>query len=297
MSMRFSQRMGFTPVRDALQIDDMDDTLRNRLWNLAELLYWEPVVAYANRFVKYPQAFHDGMSRLWSNYLGRSLHEMPARAPARWYSIREYYFNSFWPLRYDLLEALPSYFQTPAQWEVMFNGVLEEEMSGYRVIGGQTVPISSELEVAAIEQATKTETPYAAHLRSALALLSDRQSPDYRNSVKESISAVESICCEITGNPSATLGQAIKGVTDAHPALRRGVHEALRLHERRGWDPSRADGGLCRAGFCRGQVHARGLLRIRELPHREGRRQLNRTEWPGCSVRTADLHSRSGHIR
>jgi hypothetical protein len=57
-----------------------------------------------------------------------------------------------------------------------------------------------------------TPKPVATHLKRALELLSDRKSPDYRNSTKESISAVEAICGLITGNPKAELGQALKEI-------------------------------------------------------------------------------------
>jgi hypothetical protein len=33
--MRFSERIGQTPPRTAIQIDDIDDPLKNRLWTLA----------------------------------------------------------------------------------------------------------------------------------------------------------------------------------------------------------------------------------------------------------------------
>jgi hypothetical protein len=62
----------------------------------------------------------------------------------------------------------------------------------------------------------------ATHLRRALELLSDRESPDYRNSIKESISAVESLAKTITGNPKATLGQALNVIErerKIHPSL------------------------------------------------------------------------------
>jgi len=45
------------------------------------------------------------------------------------------------------------------------------------------------------------------HLTNALELISDKKSPNYRNSVKESISAVESTCRIITGEN--TLGKAL----------------------------------------------------------------------------------------
>ena len=61
-----------------------------------------------------------------------------------------------------------------------------------------------------------------AHLGRAMELLSDRTNPDYRNSIKESISAVESLAQVITGQPKATLGDALKVLKKGerlHPAL------------------------------------------------------------------------------
>jgi hypothetical protein len=60
------------------------------------------------------------------------------------------------------------------------------------------------------------------HLKRALELLTDRKAPDYRNSIKESISAVEAVCQEIAGKPTASLGQclnAIKQKRQVHPAF------------------------------------------------------------------------------
>lgn len=55
-------------------------------------------------------------------------------------------------------------------------------------------------------------------------LLADRKSPDYRNSIKESISAVEAICKLITGSQKATLEDALRQLEtklgSVHPALK-----------------------------------------------------------------------------
>lgn len=48
------------------------------------------------------------------------------------------------------------------------------------------------------------------HLDAALKHLTDRQSPDYRNSIKESISAVEALCALVTGQDKADLSAALK---------------------------------------------------------------------------------------
>jgi hypothetical protein len=56
-----------------------------------------------------------------------------------------------------------------------------------------------------------------------LELLSDRTTPDYRNSIKESISAVESLVARTLKAEKGTLGQLIKRLEDEiglHPALK-----------------------------------------------------------------------------
>jgi hypothetical protein len=60
------------------------------------------------------------------------------------------------------------------------------------------------------------------HLEAVLRMLSDRAKPDYRNSIKESISAVEAACRLATGDKSATLGKALKQIPHLHPALEKG---------------------------------------------------------------------------
>jgi len=61
------------------------------------------------------------------------------------------------------------------------------------------------------------------HLNQSLKLMSDRPNPDYRNSIKESISAVESICKIVTQDEKTTLGQALKIIENKY-----GLHEALK---------------------------------------------------------------------
>ncbi len=71
------------------------------------------------------------------------------------------------------------------------------------------MPITSDQEITAIEEALSVSQQFTPHLERALELLADRKSPDYANSIKESISAVEATCKLITGHPKATLGAAL----------------------------------------------------------------------------------------
>ena len=81
----------------------------------------------------------------------------------------------------------------------------------------------SEKEKKFLGRLKKSEKPVRTHLENSLKLLSDRKSPDYRNSIKESISAVEAICRLIAKDKNATLGQALKVVEN-----KVGLHGALK---------------------------------------------------------------------
>ncbi|MGI9348052.1 MAG: hypothetical protein ACR2PV_08695 [Gammaproteobacteria bacterium] len=74
------------------------------------------------------------------------------------------------------------------------------ESSDYKLIDGRLVPIHGEEDAKEVEQAVKS-LPYPnarGHLKKAVKLFADRPDPDYANSIKESISAVESLSRELT---------------------------------------------------------------------------------------------------
>ncbi len=92
-------------------------------------------------------------------------------------------------------------------------------MSAYRFVDSKLVEINSKEEIVEIESAIRNADKYNSvktHLSTAIDLLSDRKKPDYRNSIKESISAVESLTKIITKNDKTTLGQALKEIEKKH---------------------------------------------------------------------------------
>lgn len=95
-------------------------------------------------------------------------------------------------------------------------------------MSGEIAPITNETEIATIEQSADTAFQSVnQHIQKALSLYADIQSPDYENSIKESISAVEAICCIITGlsGANASLGKVIKKLKD------NGVHIHLAMEQ------------------------------------------------------------------
>lgn len=111
-----------------------------------------------------------------------------------------------------------------------FNEVFKKEYVGYRFINGLIMPISDEIEVSAINDALKNEyDPVREHLSKACNYLSNREKPDYENSIKESISAVEAICEIITGikGNDANLTTMIKHLDDKGVFIHRSLKSAF----------------------------------------------------------------------
>lgn len=142
--------------------------------------------------------------------------------------LKKYLTSSPWYILFDFIErylAIKDEVKA-VEMRTAFNKALADEVSGYRIVGNLVVPITGEAELETIKKAM--DTPYSSvnrHVEKALELFADRKNPDYENTVKESISAVEAMCCIITGmtGTQATLGKAIKKLKDRgvqiHPAM------------------------------------------------------------------------------
>ncbi len=223
----FSQRQGLKPVKCELQIKDMDADLRSKLWNVFQIQYWNGVYgddlnsAANSEVLTY-------LMRLWHDYFKRPLDSLPYSWRKTCAELRTYFFNCAWNEVYDFTEfSAKRHADNHAtdRFIAACNVVFEEELSGYRFVGRQIAPITSEDAIATIEQAQQPVhglQPVTSHLRQALSLFSDRKQPDYRNSIKESVSAVEAFCRLVSVNPKATLGEALKALAPRvplHPAL------------------------------------------------------------------------------
>lgn len=120
-----------------------------------------------------------------------------------------------WYKKLDLLEATIKHLSEIKREQTLIKSFIEQLNSeferlnfAYRIIEGKIVEITSEGEIAEIEKAIEDSSEnIRKHLTDALALLARRPEGNYRNSIKESISAVEAYCREKTGE--RTLGKAL----------------------------------------------------------------------------------------
>lgn len=211
---RFSQRIGETESVKNLQIEFIDEDLINGLWNMVKIFILDRI----SRDSQYSgMSDFDHFSKLmWHRFLKLPIDTIPVYDFQTEKFIRNKFFNDEWFEVYDILEFLSKLKITNVDTHDFIeatNNLLEREFSGYRFVDGLIAPISNSMEIDEIEEAIGQVNYFTSlnganvHLTNALSKLSDKKNPDYRNSIKESISAVETTCRIITGEN--TLGKAL----------------------------------------------------------------------------------------
>ncbi|WP_299267908.1 AbiJ-NTD4 domain-containing protein [uncultured Psychrosphaera sp.] len=231
--MSFSERYGYKPVREIIQIESMDDPLRSGLWSLLKLYCWDDA--------SNSSAMHGGYyisessnkelyylsTKLWFNYFKKPLDNLDNDWSKVLSQLRHHFFESEWYEAYDFIEFIANNYNRYQFKDAFYkacNDLFEKEMSAYRFVDGVITRITEQQEIQEIEDALESKFgPVTTHIRRSLELLSDRNQPDYRNSIKESVSAVESLVAQILGVETGTLGQLIKKLEseiELHPALK-----------------------------------------------------------------------------
>lgn len=201
----FSDRTKKAPINTIIQKDDLDERTRNKIINIIDAIIddcdkryktdelynyiykaifcvTEDEIPYYNYDKRKP--IIEGIKKNWQYYDIFSFIE----------EIVIWYNKNFYR---DLTKV--------------FNELFELECVGYRFVNGKITDIINDEEIKEIEEALNTK--YSAcneSINKALNLLYSREKPDYSKSVKESISAIESICNIILGTKNATLGEALK---------------------------------------------------------------------------------------
>ncbi len=222
---KFSERLGFIESPRFLQTEGMSDALKNSLWNFVVSMFdakdgeWLSAAScIAQFFRKVPVdelPHYDVRCREWTKAYFFSLH---------WYEI------------YDFIEFVADSYKNIFRYgslnrekiHAVCNKLFEQEYSGYRFVAGVLAPISNPAETSEISTAIEITSRAGldgahAHIQTALQLLAQRPEPDYRNSVKEAISAVESMVKQLSSSNAQGLAGALDELSKQLP-----LHGALR---------------------------------------------------------------------
>ncbi len=207
----FSTRNNFSKKIE-MQLNSVNTSLRNRLWNkVYELL--NSVTSYSSLSpIEY---------LIWDEFFKLDVTLLKEDSRNFFLNFKRFFFELPWFGLYDLLEFLikkEHLFSEPSifTFKIECNRILEEENSGYRIIQNLICPITNDLEQSEISKSIENSNNFVGfqesnqHLVNSLEKLSSRLNPDYRNSIKEAISAVEAALRFLTGKPSGTLGDLLK---------------------------------------------------------------------------------------
>ncbi|WP_111858873.1 AbiJ-NTD4 domain-containing protein [Acinetobacter sp. CFCC 10889] len=229
--MRFSERYGYKQPLQLKNEKDISASYRNELWSTLYGLIFSLYRQFPLSEVSTTDtALKDFFIDTYTNLIHKPIDKIPENINLAIKKIKKYFMSCKWYEVYEMIEILvknfPNIRTTKNLFTFSINDIFEKNSAKFRLINNQIIRITSEQEIQSIEEALANTNPYSGvqqHLNQALKLMSDRQNPDYRNSIKEAISAVESICKIVTNDEKATLGKALKIVEDKfglHPALK-----------------------------------------------------------------------------
>lgn len=218
--MLFSRRNGNVQVQQSLKPDEISIDLRNSLWNI--VVEWSNNVDLETICVAF-----------WRDFFKLPTDEIPYNRgydyrdyrPA-WDQIKKKFMSGEWYEVYDIVEFILSLEPYNRHLTNALDRVLKQELAAYSLLDNQFIQITDEVEIQALEESLQLSgkfAPVASHIQASLHLLSNRTNPDYRNSIKEAISAVESISKIITGKSNATLDEALTALDRQHK-----LHGALK---------------------------------------------------------------------
>lgn len=199
----FAERYGYIEVK-SIQYESIDNDLRIRLLNF--------VMENINCF----NAEYDKIL----NHLAKEYFLVDINLSRYKYEeiIREEIMQNYWYKVYSFIECvMPLIIDVYSKYEyntnnfvIELNRILDIEKAAYKYIGKFIVPITNKQEINSINKTINTKYDSVnKHISKALQFYSNRENPDYENSIKESISGVEAMCCIIVEKDNAVLSSAL----------------------------------------------------------------------------------------
>ena len=204
--MRFSERYGYEKPSDVIIRERITPEILNAIYNsyielvgVIDKYSYRDLERYIQRY--YLELPMDNIPKL--SFLTEDLHDHNYKHCI----ILPFLKNSEkeWYQKIDIVEMTMGYLNEnhPEKANVFINEINTEFIRlnfGYRIVDNYVIKTTSEKEIESIENAVKSSgNNVRMHIESALKSLSKRPIGDYRNSIKESISAVEAFSREITG--------------------------------------------------------------------------------------------------
>jgi hypothetical protein len=221
------------PSSKLLAKETITPELKNALWSF---YYSKILESTRERYITDDEGY---FKKLWTKHFKQPITAIPS------------YISSWSDRQVDTrgtIEVIAKHFSSIDDWEELYsifeftfpfivppckgmyrndlNEILTEERSALRFVENTFVEITDQRELIEIRNATsyakEVLDPVYTHLDASIRYLGQSNKNDYRNSIKESISAVESMCKIYANDEDGTLGSAIKKL-NIHPAFKKSI--------------------------------------------------------------------------
>ncbi len=220
--MKFSDRIGATQIKAVIQKDSISESLKNTLWNIYDTTFLSNLKD--NHYTR--DSYLDDrkyLNYLWHSYFKEPVDSIPQHTSNVITKIRSrFLYEAPWYDVYNFIEFHAECLENEKKTQYInsCNKLLIQEFSGYRFVNDTIAPIISDSEINSIQNAISNSeknelSGVKIHLVNSIAKLSDKTNPDYANSIKESISAVESLCKSISGGKGDDLTKALQKIRDS----------------------------------------------------------------------------------
>lgn len=171
---RFSERYGYTSVTDVMQLEFIDDELINGLWSA----FYDTIIQFGRQsasghFPVEESEYRYLLPKLWKKFYKLPIDEIPLN---NWFhsvkTLRQNFYEELEWFEVYYLEFVAQNLSTVPKGRFIkaCNEVLRQEMAGYRFVGDEIVQITSNEEIAEIEQAINDADmdPVSSHLKRSL---------------------------------------------------------------------------------------------------------------------------------
>lgn len=227
----FSERKGIKHFSDIVQVNSLNERTRNKLYTATEEIFG------------LMDKYNERLQNCFIEFIYEELFSLTKRDIPKIYGYSDYSHTSVFNEIYNIINTedysniltfiegvikdfsiidqdTENMLNLESRYTNIINDIFQKENVNYRIVDGIVTDLLNEETIKEIEETL--ENPYTVvttHYSKALELL--YKAKDYDNSIKESISSVESICQILTGNDKATLGDALKLLKDKiHPAMK-----------------------------------------------------------------------------
>lgn len=236
----YSDRINKTRYKSNLQIRKLDKRTRNQIYSILYDFIINSTITFPNisNIHSDVNGYNHLIEYIYVDIFSMRIDQVPIKysfslkgSPPQidlqsiFNDVENVIINSSYEKVFTFIEAIESFLKRyDYSFSDKINKIFENENVQHRIIGCQISDITDDNEIKEINQVLNYNDVSSEHIKKAAYHLYNRNKPDYENSVKESISAIEAKCKLILNDKNVTLGQALlkleKNDIKIHSALK-----------------------------------------------------------------------------